>query len=121
MENVSFDNNTKIICTYSKKPDDLADAILDISDEVPFFKEKEMDVRLIFGRQISFAPRKESVPELDKMKEDYQREPAPIPAEEKQKITTEKTIKTPELKSKNETKESNKKTSRGSKSKKSRR
>jgi hypothetical protein len=121
MEIVSFDNYTKLNCTFSKKPDDLADAILDISDEVPFFKEKEMDVRLIFGRQISFAPRKESVPELDKMKEDYQREPAPIPAEEKQKITTEKTIKTPELKSKNETKESNKKTSRGSKSKKSRR
>lgn len=65
MEIVSFDNYSKLNCTFRKKPDELADKILDYADQIPFFASKEMDVRLIYGRQISFAPRKEKVPELD--------------------------------------------------------
>jgi hypothetical protein len=71
MEIVGFDNYTKLNCTFRKRPDELADRILDISDKVPFFAEREMDVRLIYGRQISFAPRKAKVPELDSMKDGY--------------------------------------------------
>lgn len=71
MEIVSFDNYTKLNCIFKKRPDELADRILDISDEVPFFAEKEMDVRLIYGRQISFAPRTAKVPELELLKEEY--------------------------------------------------
>ncbi len=68
MEIVSFDNYTKLICTFRKRPDELADKIIDYADQIPFFASKEMDVRLIYGRQISFAPRKEKVPELDNAK-----------------------------------------------------
>lgn len=71
MEIIGFDNYTKLNCTFRKRPDELADRIIDLSDEVPFFAEKEMDVRLIYGRQISFAPRKAKVPELDSMKDGY--------------------------------------------------
>lgn len=71
MEIVCFDNYTKLNCIFKKRPDELADRILDISDEVPFFAEKEMDVRLIYGRQISFAPRTAKVPELELLKEEY--------------------------------------------------
>ncbi|MEI6348806.1 MAG: hypothetical protein WCP69_12740 [Bacteroidota bacterium] len=65
LEIVSFDNYSKLNCTFRKKPDELADIVLDYADQVPFFKEKQMDVRLIFGRQISFAPRTQKIPELD--------------------------------------------------------
>jgi hypothetical protein len=71
MEIIGFDNYTKLNCTFKKRPDELADRIIDLSDDVPFFAEKEMDVRLIYGRQISFAPRKAKVPELDNMKDEY--------------------------------------------------
>lgn len=71
MEIVSFDNYTKLICTFRKRPDELADKIIDYADQIPFFATKEMDVRLIYGRQISFAPRKEKVPELDNIKDQY--------------------------------------------------
>lgn len=73
MEIISFDNYTKLNCVFKKRPDELADRIIDISDEVPFFAEKEMDVRLIYGRQISFAPRKAKVPELEHLKEEYEK------------------------------------------------
>ena len=65
LEIVAFDNYSKLNCTFRKKPDELADIILDYADQVPFFKEKQMDVRLIYGRQISFAPRAQKIPELD--------------------------------------------------------
>ncbi len=71
MEIIGFDNYTKLNCTFKKRPDELADRIIDLSDDVPFFADKEMDVRLIYGRQISFAPRKAKVPELDSMKDEY--------------------------------------------------
>lgn len=65
LEVVAFDNFSKLNCTFKKKPDELADAVLDYADQVPFFKDKRMDVRLIYGRQISFAPQNQKVPELD--------------------------------------------------------
>jgi len=65
LEVVAFDNFSKMNCTFRKKPDELADVVLDYADQVPFFKDKQMDVRLIYGRQISFAPRAQKVPELD--------------------------------------------------------
>jgi hypothetical protein len=64
MEIVSADNYTKLNCTFKKKPDELADKVLDIADQIPGFKEKVMDVKLIYGRQINFAPRNAVVPQL---------------------------------------------------------
>lgn len=65
LEVVAFDNYSKLNCTFRKKPDELADAVLDYADQVPFFKDKRMDVRLIYGRQISFAPQNVKIPELE--------------------------------------------------------
>lgn len=65
LEIVAFDNYSKLNCTFRKKPDELADAVLDYADQIPFFKDKRMDVRLIYGRQISFAPQSVKIPELD--------------------------------------------------------
>ncbi len=65
LEVIAFDNFSKLNCTFKKKPDELADAVLDYADQVPFFKDKRMDVRLIYGRQISFAPQNQKIPELD--------------------------------------------------------
>ena len=64
MEIVAADNYTKLNCTFKKKPDELADKVLDIADQIPGFKEKVMDVKLIYGRQINFAPRNAVVPQL---------------------------------------------------------
>ena len=36
----------------------MADKILDLCDEIPVLKAKVMDVKLLYGRQISFAPQK---------------------------------------------------------------
>jgi hypothetical protein len=63
MEVVNVNNFTKLNCTFRKKPDQLADRILDIADEVPAFKDKRMDVKFIYGRQISFAPHNVKVPQ----------------------------------------------------------
>jgi hypothetical protein len=64
MEIQGADNFQKLSLTFKKTPDDLADKILDISDEIPAMKAKRLDVKLIYGRQISFAPSNVSVPEL---------------------------------------------------------
>jgi hypothetical protein len=42
----------------------MADKILDYSDEIPSFREKRLDVKLIYGRQLSFAPQSVIVPSL---------------------------------------------------------
>lgn len=60
----SFNNLTKLNCTFKNLPDDVAYNILDYSDEIPGFKSKNIDVLLIFGRQINFAPRNVVIPEL---------------------------------------------------------
>lgn len=56
MEIVSFDNFTKLNCTFKNKPDQLADKILDYADAIPELAAKKLDVKYIYGRQINFAP-----------------------------------------------------------------
>lgn len=69
IEITAFDNYMKLNINFLDRPDDLAYLILDYADEVPHFKNKRLDVRLIYGRQINFAPQNTPVPELDKVKE----------------------------------------------------
>ncbi len=64
LEILSFDNYTKLNLTFKDKPDELAYKILDYADAIPEFKSKVLDVKLIYGRQINFAPQKVNVPEL---------------------------------------------------------
>jgi len=68
IEIVSIDNYTKINCTYKNRPDQLADKILDMADAIPDMKEKVLDVKLIYGRQINFAPQNLNLPELQIIK-----------------------------------------------------
>jgi len=68
IEIVSFDNYTKLNLTYKDRPDELAYKILDFADAIPEFKSKVLDVKLIYGRQINFAPQKVKVPDLDQTK-----------------------------------------------------
>ena len=63
IELVSVFNYTKLNCTFKKQSDDLADVILDISDEIPNFNQLKIDVKKIYGRQISFAPQNYIIPE----------------------------------------------------------
>lgn len=63
MEPTSVANYTKLILTFKKKPEELADRILDIFDEVPYYRERKMDVKLMYGRQLSFAPQQVTIPE----------------------------------------------------------
>lgn len=69
MEIVSIDNYTKLNCTFKNKPDQLADKILDFADGIPELKAKVLDIKLIYGRQINFAPQKVTVPELQQVKQ----------------------------------------------------
>jgi hypothetical protein len=66
MEVVSAYNYTKLNCTFKSKADDLADKLLDIADGVPNMAAKRLDVKLIYGRQISFAPQNYIIPNLVK-------------------------------------------------------
>lgn len=68
LEITSVNNYTKLNCTFKKKADDLADKVLDLSDQIPAFHAKRLDVKLIYGRQISFAPTGVTVPELSNTK-----------------------------------------------------
>jgi len=63
---LSLENFTKLNLTYKDRPDELAYKILDFADAIPEFKSKVLDVKLIYGRQINFAPQKVKVPELQK-------------------------------------------------------
>jgi hypothetical protein len=65
MEIVSVENYTRLNCTFRKKPDELADKVLDYSDQIPNLAAKVLDVKFIYGRQINFAPQKVKVPELE--------------------------------------------------------
>ncbi len=64
MEIVNVNNYTKINVTFKKLPDELTDKVLTYADEIPVFKEKVLDVKLLYGRQINFAPQNVVVPEL---------------------------------------------------------
>lgn len=68
IEIVSFDNYTKLNLTYKDRPDELGYKILDFADAIPEFKSKVLDVKLIYGRQINFAPQKIKIPELEGIK-----------------------------------------------------
>ena len=55
-EIVSTTDYTKINCTFREKPEDLTDKVLEFADQIPALKPKNLDVKLLYGRQISFAP-----------------------------------------------------------------
>jgi hypothetical protein len=65
MEITSMHNYTRLNATFKALPDDVAFDILDYADAIPGFSGKRMDVLLIYGRQISFAPRDVVVPEIE--------------------------------------------------------
>ena len=62
IELTSVNNYTKLNCTFKKKPDDLADKVLEYCDEIATLAPQKIDVKLIFGRQISFAPQSYVIP-----------------------------------------------------------
>lgn len=66
LELTSVNNYSKLICTYKNKGDDMADKVLDICDQIPTLVDKKIDVKLIYGRQISFAPQSYVVPNMVK-------------------------------------------------------
>lgn len=57
-------NYTRLNTSFRNQPDELAYKILDYADEIPALREKVLDVKLIYGRQINFAPQSMIVPEL---------------------------------------------------------
>lgn len=69
LEIVNVLNYTKLNCTFKKRADELADKILDIADEIASFKELKLDVKHIYGRQISLAPQKYVLPALPEQKD----------------------------------------------------
>ena len=93
LEITSVNNYTKLNCTFKKKADDLADKVLDLSDQIPAFHAKRLDVKMIYGRQISFAPTGVTVPELSNTKANATESK---PVESKPKTNT----KTPSTKTK---------------------
>ncbi len=68
IEITSFENYTRLNLTFRDRPDELAYKILDFADAIPEFKSKVLDVKLIYGRQINFAPQKAKIPELENIK-----------------------------------------------------
>lgn len=90
MEIVSMENYTRLNCTFKKKPDELADKVLDYADEIPALKAKVLDVRFIYGRQINFAPQNVVVPELQEQTKDRGTETQPAPTQNKGTGTTPK-------------------------------
>jgi hypothetical protein len=69
LEITSVSNYTRLNVTFKSLPDDVAFDIMDYADVIPAFKDKMLDVLMIYGRQISFAPRNSIIPEVEKMKE----------------------------------------------------
>ena len=78
LEVTSVNNYTKLNCTYKKKPDELADIVLDYADKIPAFAAKKLDVKFIYGRQISFAPQAMVVPGLPAKPVETVTKPAPV-------------------------------------------
>ncbi|MFQ3575227.1 MAG: DUF4476 domain-containing protein [Cytophagales bacterium] len=91
MEIVSTTDFTKLNCTYKKKPDELADKILDYSDQIPALAARKLDVKLIFGRQISFAPQGSEIKKLKKPIQEIQNTTKNDPPKETQEKPVEKT------------------------------
>jgi hypothetical protein len=68
LEITGMNDFTKLNVTFTNLPDNVAFMILDFADEIPGFKEKVLDVLLIYGRQISFAPQHVVIPGLEEEK-----------------------------------------------------
>lgn len=66
LELTSVNNYSKLVCTYKSKGDDMGDKVLDFCDQIATLVDKKIDVKLIYGRQISFAPQSYVVPNLVK-------------------------------------------------------
>ena len=56
MELTGAEGYMALNCTFRNKPEDLADRVLSIADDIPGLKGQRMDVKLIYGRQITFSP-----------------------------------------------------------------
>lgn len=101
LEVVGLTNYSKMNCTFRKKPDDLADKVLDIADAIPGLKEKRMDVKFIYGRQISFAPQNVKLPDMpqapatQEVKQPSETKPTPAPAQKKATPAKSTGTKTP--------------------------
>lgn len=67
LEITSVDNYTRLMGTFKRQPSEMADRVLDAADEVPALAAKRLDVKLMFGRQLNFAPTGMKVPELAKV------------------------------------------------------
>ena len=66
LEIVSTLNYTKLNATFRNKADEMADRVLDAADAIPAMAAKRLDVKMIYGRQISFAPQNYIIPDLVK-------------------------------------------------------
>ncbi|MFN6944739.1 MAG: hypothetical protein ACK4ND_07305 [Cytophagaceae bacterium] len=98
LEIVNAHNFTKLNCTFRKRPDELADKLLDYLDEIPSFREQIMDVKFIYGRQISLAPQSVVIPTIKKVPDTdpapvAEPEPAPKPQEKTQTAAPAKNSK----------------------------
>jgi len=56
MEPTMTGDFVKLNITYKKKPYDMYNKVLDFADAIPDMKTKQIDAKLLYGRQISFAP-----------------------------------------------------------------
>jgi hypothetical protein len=65
LELTSVQNYTRLNGTFKRKPEQMADHVLDKADEVPSIAARKLDVRFMFGRQINFAPTGLKIAELD--------------------------------------------------------
>ena len=67
MEMTSVEGYTRLNGTFKRKPEAMADRVLDAADAIPTLAARKVDVRLMFGRQLNFAPSAAKVPALDAM------------------------------------------------------
>ena len=65
LELTSVEDYTRLNGTFKRRPEQMADRVLDLADAIPAIAAKRLDVRFMFGRQINFAPTGVAVPELD--------------------------------------------------------
>ncbi len=56
MELAGSDGYIALNCTFRNKPEELADRVLSLADEIEGLKSQRLDVQLIYGRQITFGP-----------------------------------------------------------------
>ncbi len=87
LEITSAYNYTKLNATFKNKSDEMADRVLDAADAIPAMAAKRLDVKLIYGRQISFAPQNYIIPDLVKP-EGVAETTAPATVAPAQKTTT---------------------------------